>query len=337
MFCKSKIVTTKTPFRVNFFGGGTDLPSYFNENEGAVLGTTIDKYSYVTINSLERLLEKKIRISYSSLELVDHPEEVSHDIIRSILLNYKNEMNDVFVDIHSYADLPSGTGIGSSSSFAVGFLNALHLLFGRFKRADELAKEAIHFERNVLNEAGGWQDQVHAAFGGFNKIKFYSNNFDVNPVFLREEIRNDLQSSLCFYFTGQTRSSSGVHKKIVTDKDKYNYLKAMKNQVEEGQSILVGPNSGNEMLKNFGQLLNEAWSHKKSLSKSISTSVIDEMYDVAMANGAYGGKLLGAGGGGFFLFIVPPENQPKFNESLSALKKVPIRMVQSGSQFLYSN
>lgn len=343
MIGKHKIIMTQTPFRLNFFGGGTDLPDYFNQYDGACLGTTINKYSYVTLNSLDRLTEKKIRLSYSKLECVETPDEIQHDIVRAALKFYSDKINGSFLDIHSFADLPSGTGIGSSSSFTVGFLNALHLLSNTFQNPKSLAKEAIYIEREILQEKGGWQDQIHAAFGGFNRIDFQQNNFSVNPIYTQPENLTELENSICFYFTGQTRSSSKIHQEVQQcneeqkQNEKLNFLKRMKEQVSVGQEILLGTRSSTQLIKDFGKLLDEAWQLKRELSNCISNSILDEIYEVAMKNGALGGKLLGAGGGGFFVFICPQEQQENLNSALHRLNKVDIKFERQGSRFIFSN
>lgn len=336
----NQIVITRTPFRLNFFGGGTDFPGFFNEHGGAVLGTTIDKYTYITANSLVRLLDKKIRLSYSEHESVDEPSELIHGIVRAVLSKYKHLMGDGFLDIHSFADLPSGTGIGSSSSFAVGFINAIHLLNKEFRSPEFLAKEAIDIERNLLNEAGGWQDQIHAAFGGFNKIQFRNNSFVVTPVYISLEKYQALENSCMFFFTGQTRSSAKVHsdeRTSISEGDKKTYLKQMYEMVEQAFGILNETKDTKTMLKDFAYLLDQSWQCKKNLSKSVSNTRIDEIYSSGIKAGALGGKLLGAGAGGFIAFLVPPDLQDNVRRALSQLHLVPVKFESNGSRAIFAN
>lgn len=336
----SEIVITRTPFRLSFFGGGTDFPGFFNEHGGAVLGTTIDKYTYITANSLVRLLDKKIRLSYSEHESVDDPGELFHGIVRVVLSKYRNQMGDGFLDIHSFADLPSGTGIGSSSSFAVGFINAIHLLNKEFRSPDFLAKEAIDIERNELKEAGGWQDQIHAAFGGFNKITFRNNSFTVTPIYISQEKYEALEDSCMFFFTGLTRSSAQVHSSSaskISDDEKSEYLKKMYSMVDQAFGVLNETKDVKKMLQDFSYLLDQSWQFKKTLSNSVSNSRIDDIYDAALKAGALGGKLLGAGSGGFVVFIVPKDKQSSVRQALSELHLVPIKFESNGSRAIFAS
>ncbi len=337
-------VITQTPFRISFFGGGTDFPSYFNERGGAVLGTTINKYLYVTVNSLERLLEKRIRLSYSNLEIVDQPEDLKHELVRQTLINHKEFMDGGFLDIHSFADLPNQSGVGSSSSFEVGFLNALYLLHGLYKLPKDLAREAILIEREQLGHHGGWQDQIHAAFGGLNKISFAQNDFHVTPVCVPRDRLEALETSCMFFFTGSVRSSTQVQNSVFGKGEdirlrtsKEVHLKRMLEMVDEGVKILSQAQGIKAMLAEFGALLDEAWYCKRSFSSLVSNPTIDDIHEVAKRAGAYGGKLVGAGGGGFMLFVVPEDRRNKVIRALSGLRQIHVRFEAQGSRAVFAN
>ena len=229
------IIITQTPLRISLFGGGSDLPEHFNVSGGSVLGMAINKYVYVTINSLERLQDKKIKLSYSKLEIVDSPLELNHQIVKNILIDTPFFNNDSFIDIHSYSDLPSSSGLGSSSSFTVGMLNALYYLNGVFKTPKFIAKNAITIERVKMKEKGGWQDQIFASYGGFNKISFFNNSFNVEPIAIPLEKKIYLKKSFFLIFTNLTRSSSEIQNSIKISKsiDKKQCLKMLHSFVEE--------------------------------------------------------------------------------------------------------
>lgn len=343
---KLSTLITQTPFRISFLGGGTDFPEFFNESPGYVLGATIKKYLYVTINSLERLLEKKIRFSYSKLEMVDRPEELSHDLAREALKKHASIFNGGFLDFHSFADLPYNSGVGSSSAFIVGFLNALYLLHGLYKSPKEIAKEAIEIERYVVKSRGGWQDQIHAACGGFNIISFANNDFTVTPICVSQEKIKCLEDNSLLFFTGLIRESKDVQEKVFDHPKaqsqfdlsaRRQYLVQLSDLVHEGADILINSTNDNEgMLKDFGNLLDRSWRLKKQLSDSISNSMIEEIYDVAMKSGAHGGKLLGAGGGGFLLFVVPSDKRENVIQALSAFKHIQVQFEPSGSRVIFA-
>mgnify|MGYP001238112984 CR=1 FL=1 len=345
MFTKNKknnstgIVITRTPFRVSFIGGGTDTPDYFNNKRGGVLGTSISKYTYVTINSLERLLQKKIRTSYSKLETVDDIDQLEDAYVREILKANINIYENDFYDIHTFSDLPSGSGVGSSSSFVVGMLNAVHSLNGIFKTPKELANEAIHIERVILNEKGGWQDQIFAAYGGLNYIKFQDDAYDVSKVSISRDNRRELEASCMLFFTNIKRSSSAIQKKVFKKDNlekKQQYFDEIFDLSQIGLEALYANNRNNEMLKDFGEILNRGWHLKSSLSSSISNNTIDDIYNSAMNAGALGGKVCGAGGGGFIIFIVPEENQKSVRKSLSKLKEIKVKFDDYGSKVVFS-
>lgn len=334
------IIITRTPFRISFLGGGTDFPEYFNRKKSIVLGAAINKFTYVTINSLERLLEKRFRISYSQLETVDEIREIKDNYFREILLSNVNLYANEFFDIHTFSDLPSGTGIGSSSSFIVGMLNGIHSLNGVYQDPKKLALEAIQIERTRLKEIGGWQDQIFAAFGGFNLIDFYQNNFEVSKISISQEKMKALESSMMLFFTNIKRSSASLQKKVFNQNNlssKENYLDLIYDLALEGKKILFNTHDINKMVEDFGKVINESWHAKKNLSSDISNTEIDEIYNIAIKAGAYGGKINGAGAGGFILFIVPKNKQGNVKESLKHLKQIDIKFEPYGSRVVFSD
>jgi len=336
----SGIIITKTPFRISFLGGGTDIPDYFNRRNGAVLGAAINKYTYTTINSLERLMEKRFRISYSKLEMVDDINDIQDRYFREILLSNIDLYENGFFDIHTFSDLPSGSGIGSSSSFVVGLLNGVHSLNGVYQNPEKLAREAINVERVKLNDIGGWQDQIFAAFGGFNFIDFHQNNFEVNKIIISQEKLTALENSVMLFFTNTSRLSSDIQENVYTEEnlsDKENYFDLIYKLAIEGKNILYNANDNNKMVKDFGQIINESWKAKRRLSEKISNPFIDKIYETAMNAGAWGGKISGAGGGGFILFIVPEDKQNNVKNSLKHLKQVNIKFEPYGSRIIFVN
>jgi D-glycero-alpha-D-manno-heptose-7-phosphate kinase len=323
------MIITRTPFRISFFGGGTDYPLWYRQNKGAVLTTTIDKYCYISVRHLPPFFEHKHRIVYSLIEMVKEIDEIKHPAVRGIL-KYLNI--DFGLEIHHDGDLPARTGLGSSSSFTVGLLNALYALLGKMKSKEELAKEAIYVEQNVLKENVGCQDQIEVAFGGLNKITFLpDDNFIVEPVILPPSKKGEFEKHLLLYFTGISRYASEVAKEQLENMEKKKYeLKILHQMVEDGIKILIG----NSDLRDFGKLLDEAWQLKRSLSNKISNPVIDEIYERAKKIGVIGGKLLGAGGGGFMLFFAPPELHQKIKEEIKGLF-VPFKFETQGSQIIF--
>lgn len=333
------IIITCTPMRISFFGGGTDFPDFFNNKRGAVLGAAINKYTYVAINSLERLLAKKIKVSYSKLEMVENVEELEDIFVKSILSSYPHLNQNSFLDIHSFGDLPSGTGVGSSSSFTVGMINALYSLNGIYRPPELLAKEAINIERFELNQHGGWQDQIFAAYGGFNFLEFNNNMFTVNPVAISPEKKRALESACILVFTNSKRSSSDIQKSVFNKNsvsDKGIYLNRILEIVDEAKNIICNASEAQKMIKDFGRMLHESWQVKRSLSYNISNPVIDEIYQKAIDAGAYGGKICGAGGGGFILFIVPEENYESVSCAMKDLKKIKINFENMGSRVIFA-
>jgi D-glycero-alpha-D-manno-heptose-7-phosphate kinase len=323
------MIISRTPYRISFFGGGTDYPVWYRENGGAILGTTIDKYCYISCRFLPPFFEHKYRIVYSKIESVKDISEIAHPAVRAALDYIKIEEG---VEIHHDGDLPARTGIGSSSSFTVGILHCLYALKGIMPTKRRLATEAIHIERNVLKEYVGSQDQVLVAVGGFNKITFDSDDdFQVTPITIGKERLQFLQDHLMLYFTGFSRFASEVAKsQIENTPQKKPELFTMQQMVDEGISIL---NSDNSIME-FGKLLHEAWRLKRILSEKVSTSQIDEIYEAAREAGAVGGKLLGAGGGGFMVLFARPEDQPSIKQRLNKLLQVPFKFGAQGSKIV---
>lgn len=319
------MIITRTPFRMSFFGGGTDVKDYFEKSPGAVISTTFDKYCNVVVRRLPPFFEYKSEFSYSKIERVNIIEEIEHPAIRNAMI-MKGLHN---VRLGYEADLPARSGLGTSSSFAVGMLNAFSLLQGQSLSKNELAKEAIYLERELCQEAGGWQDQIAAAYGGFNRIDFGENGFKVTPINIAKRRKEELNSQLMMFFTGFTRFSADIQKVNLSEtKDKKDQLKEMYSLVNDAQIILEDPNRD---LEEFGKLLAHTWELKRGTSSVISTSAIDTMYQTGINAGALGGKLLGAGGGGFFLFYVPLDKQQAVREALGDLLYIPFKFEDCGS------
>lgn len=328
------MIISKTPVRVSFFGGGTDYREYYERCGGAVLGTTIDKYVYVSLNRLSAFFEYKIRVGYSKSELCNSVEEIVHPSVRECLRFRKIDGN---LDIHIFADLPARTGLGSSSAFTTGFLNALYALEGRIASKEQLARDCLHVEQVLLKENVGSQDQVHAAYGGLNRIEFSARGFRVQPVVISEQNRSLLESAMMVFFTGQTRYASEIVKEQIArtkTKDNDDFLKEMHAMVDSSLQILADQ-TGSSMLESFGQLMHESWRLKKSLSPNVTNSVIDNAYEKALAAGAYGGKISGAGGGGFLTLIVEPSRRDSVRKALHDMLEVNFRFEDEGSSIIY--
>lgn len=326
------MIISKTPFRISFFGGGTDYPVWYQENTGAVLSTTIDKYCYISIRYLPPFFEHKHRIVYSFIENVKSVDDIQHPVVKSLLKLLKVQEG---VEIHHDGDLPARSGLGSSSAFTVGMLNSLYALKGNMISKTDLAKEAIHVERNILKENVGSQDQVAVAYGGFNKIVFLNDhNFRAEPVTIQKERIQELQDHLMLVFTGLSRFASEIAAdQIINTSNRKHELTAIWHMVDHAVDIL----NSNRDINEFGKLLNESWQIKKKLSDKISNPDIDDMYDKAIKSGAIGGKLLGAGGGGFMLLFVPPERKAKVRGALKAFLEVKFTFENNGSQLIYYN
>jgi D-glycero-alpha-D-manno-heptose-7-phosphate kinase len=327
------MIISRTPFRVSFFGGGTDYPAWFKDHGGAVLATTIDKYCYISIRVLPPFFAHRYRLVYSIVENVKEVSEIQHPAVRAVLQWNGNHDG---LEIHHDGDLPARSGLGSSSSFTVGLINAMKALEGRLVSKEDLARDAIHIEQCVLREPVGSQDQISAAFGGFNRIAFRPDgSFDLQPIVLPAERHSELQSHLILFFSGISRYSSDVARTKIDNIAKRSCeLSAMYEMVDQGIAILRSPTTP---IREFGELIHEAWSVKKRLSDGVSTEFIDNIYDTARRAGAIGGKVLGAGGGGFVLFFVPPERQAAVREALNELIFVPFKLESAGSRIvLYS-
>jgi len=325
------MIISRTPFRISFFGGGTDYPVWYRENRGAVLATSINKYCYITARYLPPFFDHKYRIRYSKREEVQNISEIKHPSVRECLvfLNFNQG-----VEIQHNSDLPARIGVGSSSAFTVGLLNALYALKGKMVTKRQLALEAIHIEQDRIKENVGSQDQTTVAFGGFNKIEFGGEqHIQVQPITLNTKKLQIFQDHLMIFFTGFSRTASEIAgEQIKKTPEKRKELIRMAEMVDEAVSIL---NSSNSDITDFGRLMHETWMIKRSLTNKITTPFIDNVYEIAIKVGALGGKLLGAGGGGCILFFVKPEDQPKVKEKLKNLLYVPFKFENLGSQIIY--
>lgn len=323
------MIITKTPFRMSFFGGGTDMPAFFNEHGGAVLSTTFDKYCYVTVRHLPPFFDYTSELVYSRIEQVDSIEKIEHPLVRNCIKFL--DMHELRVNYES--DLPARTGLGTSSSFAVGLLNAFYALKGKYASKKQLADEAIYVERELCKESGGWQDQIAAAFGGFNRIDFKDNGYKVSPIIISPGRKQRLNDNLLLFFTGFSRFSSEIQKSTeAAIKDKTAQLREMLALVNEAQEVLVNDKSD---LDDFGRLLDTTWRLKRQTGAKISTGSIDELYEKGIKAGALGGKLLGAGGGGFLVFYVQPEKRQAVLAAMRDLLHVPFAFENGGTQVLY--
>lgn len=323
------MIITQTPFRMSFFGGGTDLESYFKEYKGAVISTTFDKYCYVNVRHLPRFFDYSTELSYSKTERVTSIDDIQHPAIRNAMKMLKMEE----IRLTYEADLPARSGLGTSSSFAVGMLNAFYALKGIYADKKKLADEAIYLERVLCNEAGGWQDQIAASFGGFNRIDFSEDGYEVSPLIISPKRKRTLNENLMMFFTGFTRFSSDVQKANALDKkDKVKQLQEMYSLVSEAQSVLT---DGNRDLNDFGKLLDVTWKLKRATGSAITTSSIDVLYDKGIKAGALGGKLLGAGGGVFLVFYVLKEKQPSVREAMKDLLYIPFEFENGGTRVIY--
>jgi len=326
------MIITKTPYRISFFGGGTDFEEYFSKYKGEVIGSTINKYCYVSLRSLQKFFDHKYRISWSRIENVKKISEIYHPTVKGVLNHYK--LKDDGLEIHYDGDLPGNSGIGSSSCFCVGLIKALNQKYNFKLNKQKLASEAYHIESNVIGENVGKQDQVWASYGGLNSIKFNKSNFIVRKLNINKNIKENLQKNLLMFYSGKSRFSDKIEKdkkkKIV---DKIKFYHEIKKQVNECKKIL----SSGKNLNEFGLLLNEYWDLKKSLSTKVSSNEINEIYSEALNAGALGGKLLGSGGGGFFIFYVPRSMQKKVRAKLHKLEEVKFKFSEEGSSIIFSN
>lgn len=323
------MIITKTPFRMSFFGGGTDIPEFFKENGGAVLSTTFDKYCYVTVRHLPRFFDYTTELSYSKTERVSCIDDIRHPAIR----NAMKHLNMHEIRLTYEADLPARSGLGTSSSFAVGMLNAFYALKGKYADKKKLSDEAIHLERVMCGEAGGWQDQIAAAYGGLNRINFNDSGYEVLPVIISPERKKILNENLMMFFTGFTRFSSEIQMvNNITAKEKKAQLIEMLSLVDDAEKVLTDKNC---CLDDFGYLLDHTWKLKRQTGASISTDSIDCLYEKGIKAGALGGKLLGAGGGGFLIFYVCPEKQQAVRNAMSDLMYIPFEFENGGTRVIH--
>lgn len=324
------MIITQTPFRMSFFGGGTDMEEYFKENKGAVISSTFDKYCYVNVRHLPRFFDYRTEISYAKTERVKDIKDIEHPLIR----NAMQMLNMQEIRLTYEADLPARSGLGTSSSFAVGMLNAFYALKGKYADKRKLANEAIYLERVLCNEAGGWQDQIAAAYGGFNRINFSADGYEVLPLIISPSRKKQLNGNLMMFFTGFTRFSAEIQaaNNAVKNVDKKKQLTEMYQLVDEAECILTDKNCD---LDDFGRLLDHTWKLKRQTGSKVSTDTIDELYARGIKAGALGGKLLGAGGGGFLIFYVQSEYQQAVKSAMNNLLYIPFEFENGGARVLY--
>ena len=323
------MIITKTPFRMSFFGGGTDMEAFFRSHGGAVLSTTFDKYCYVTVRHLPRFFDYSTELAYSKMERVTDVDAINHPAIRNAMKML--DMHEIRLTYE--ADLPARSGLGTSSSFAVGMLNAFYALKGKYADKKKLADEAIYLERVLCNEAGGWQDQIAASFGGFNRINFNADGYEVLPVIVSPERKKQLNSNLLMFFTGFTRFSAAVQQaNNLAAEDKTAQLKEMLALVDEAEKVLTDKNTD---LDDFGRLLDHTWRLKRRTGEAVSTDSIDSLYQKGIEAGALGGKLLGAGGGGFLVFYVQPEKRESVMQAMKDLMYIPFEFETGGTQVIH--
>lgn len=324
------MIITKTPFRMSFFGGGTDMESFFRQYGGAVLSTTFDKYCYVNVRHLPRFFDYSTELSYSKTERVTNVEEIEHPAIRNAMKML--DMHEIRLTYE--ADLPARSGLGTSSSFAVGMLNAFHCLKGKYADKKKLADQAIYLERELCQEAGGWQDQIAAAFGGMNRIEFNKDGtYDVRPIIIHPDRKKQLNDNLLMFFTGFTRFSSEMQKANATGyAEKIKQLQQMYALVDDAEAVLEDKHGD---LDDFGRLLDKTWRLKRQTGGAITTNSIDALYEKGIEAGALGGKLLGAGGGGFLVFYVQPEKKEAVMYAMKDLLYVPFSFEDGGTQVIH--
>lgn len=321
------MIITRTPFRMSFFGGGTDIPSFFHEHGGAVISTTFDKYCYVTARHLPRFLSYENELVYSKIERVSDPLDFEHPVVRNAMLMLDMQKMRVTYE----ADLPARSGLGTSSSFAVGLLNAFHCIKGSYASKSQLANEAIYLERDLCAEAGGWQDQIAVAYGGFNRIDFTTDGFKVKPIIISMQRKRELENSLMMFFTGFTRFSSEIQKanRIVDDTESLDNILSL---VDDAERVLTNKTVP---LSEFGKLLDTTWKLKRGIRDSISNDTINEIYSRGINAGALGGKLLGAGGGGFIVFYVEPDARESVASAMKDMLHVPFNFESDGATVAY--
>jgi len=322
------MIITQTPFRISFFGGGTDFKPFFEKHGGAVLSTSFNKYVYTHVRRLPKFFDYHTQIKYAKTESVRKTEELEHPLVRNCMLFTDSHNLSILYD----ADLPARSGLGSSSSFAVGLLQAIYAMNGKYIDKNQLAKEAIYVEREMCSESGGLQDQIAAAYGGLNRIDFTADDFSVSPIIVSKERKSQLESHIMMFFTGISRFSSDVATEQIKTLEKVtSQLLEMKELVKEAENIL----QSNRDISEFGKLLDYSWKLKRGLTTKISSDHIDDLYQKGIEKGALGGKLLGAGGGGFFMFFAPPECHNMIREALSHLIYIPIALENEGSRIIH--
>lgn len=322
------MIITQTPFRMSFFGGGTDFPDFYREHGGAVISTTFDKYCYVNVRHLPRFFDYSTELSYARTERVKRVEDIEHPAIREAMKHL--DMHEIRLTYE--ADLPARSGLGTSSSFAVGMLNAFYALKGKYADKRKLADDAIFLERVLCNESGGVQDQIAASFGGMNRINFNAEGYTVNPVIISPERKKLLNRNLMLFFTGFSRFSSDIQ--VASEKNlknKQSQLLEMLSLVDDAEKVLTSKTD----LEEFGRLLDYTWRLKRGITDKVSTDSIDAVYSRALQAGAIGGKLLGAGGGGFLLFYVDPDKQESVRKALENLLYVPFEFENGGTRFIH--
>lgn len=324
------MIITKTPFRMSFFGGGTDIPDFFKEYGGAVISSTFDKYCYVTVRHLPGFFDWKSHLTYSSQEYVSSYDEIQHPAIKNAMRMLDMHELRVIYD----ADLPARSGLGTSSSFAVGMLGAFHALKGKYLSKRQLADEAIYLERDLCKEMGGWQDQIAAAFGGLNRIDFSQDGYRVQPIIINPQKKKELNERLLMFFTGFTRISAEVQEANASSKNqtKIDMLYKMHELVDVAENILTDKHSD---LDDFGRLLDYTWQLKRQTGRAVSNNDIDCIYNAGRKAGALGGKLLGAGGGGFMLFYARPEHHKRVQEAMRGLLHIPFQFENDGMRIIY--
>ncbi len=321
------MIITQTPFRISFFGGGTDFPGFYEKYGGQVLSTSMDKYCYITVRHLPPFFDYSNIVVYSQMEHTSHVDEIEHPAVREAMKYL--DMHELYISYN--ADLPARSGLGTSSSFAVGLLLAFYSLKGKYADKKRLADEAIYLERILCNETGGVQDQIAASYGGLNKIVFSSGGYEVQPVVVSDKNKAALDDNLMLFFTGISRYSFTIQKEQERNLEiKNRQLLRMKDLVDEAEMALV-----QGRVDDFGRLLDVEWKLKREINGKVSSPVIDGYYDLAMEAGALGGKLLGAGGGGFLLLYVPKEKQLAVRQALSGLLEIPFHFETGGAKVLY--
>ena len=325
------MIISKTPFRMSFFGGGTDMPAFFNEHGGAVISTTFDKYCYVNVRHLPPFMPYYSELVYSKIERVNHIDDIEHPAIREAMRML--DMHEIRLTYEG--DLPARTGLGTSSTFAVGMLHAFYALKGKYADKRKLAEDAIILERERCKESGGWQDQIAAAYGGLNRIDFGDNSFKVSPIIIHPDRKKLLNDNLMLFFTGISRFSSEIQKDTMSQQhDKTRQLKELLSLVNDAQTILEDKHSD---MNDFGRLLDHTWKLKRDTGSKISNNEIDDLYQRGLKAGALGGKLLGAGGGGFLLFYVEKDKQQHVINELDELMHVPFELENEGSTIIHYN